>query len=153
MVNAANQALAGGGGVDGAIHRAAGHRELSAACVELGGCPTGEARVTPGFRLPARWIIHAVAPRYRGGTHGEAAALASCYRQALELADEVGARSIAFPAIGTGIYGYPAGEAAAIAVRTLRSTPSEVELARLVAFDPTTLEIYMALLAGAGPDS
>ena len=146
IVNAANQGLAGGGGVDGAIHRAAGAGELHAACAELGGCATGDAKATPGFRLPARWIVHAVGPRYRDGEHGEPEQLASCYRRSLEVADELGAKSIAFPAISTGIYGYPAADAARIAVATLRSTPTNVELARLVAFDDETLELYTMLL-------
>jgi O-acetyl-ADP-ribose deacetylase (regulator of RNase III) len=146
VVNAANQALAGGGGVDGAIHRAAGHRELQEACQALGGCATGDAKATPGFRLPARWIIHAVGPRWRGGDKGEASELASCYRRSLEVADELGAKSVAFPAISTGIYGYPADEAARIAVETVRSTPTEVELVRLVAFDEATKERYEKLL-------
>jgi O-acetyl-ADP-ribose deacetylase (regulator of RNase III) len=145
VVNAANQSLLGGGGVDGAIHRAAG-RELLEACRALGGCSTGDAKATPGFRLPARWVIHAVGPRYRDGQHGEDELLASCYRRALEVADEVGARSVAFPAISTGIYGYPPAEAAAIAVTTLQETPTQVELARLVAFDDRTLELYRRLL-------
>ena len=147
VVNAANQALAGGGGVDGAIHRAAGHRELQEACQSLGGCPTGDAKATPGFRLPARWIIHAVGPRWRGGDNGEPEALASCYRRSLEVADELGAKSVAFPAISTGIYGYPPEEAASIAVDTVRSTPTEVDLVRLVAFDEATHQLYVALLA------
>jgi O-acetyl-ADP-ribose deacetylase (regulator of RNase III) len=147
VVNAANQALAGGGGVDGAIHRAAGHRELQEACQALGGCPTGDAKATPGFRLPARWIIHAVGPRWRGGDKGEAADLASCYRRSLEVADELGARSVAFPAISTGIYGYPAEEAARIATETVRSTPTKVELERLVAFDEATKRRYEELLS------
>jgi O-acetyl-ADP-ribose deacetylase (regulator of RNase III) len=145
IVNAANQSLLGGGGVDGAIHRAAG-RELLDACRTLGGCPTGDAKATPGFRLPARWVIHAVGPRYRDGRHGEDELLASCYRRSLEVADELGARSVAFPAISTGIYGYPPVEAAAIAVATLQDTPTEVEVARLVAFDDRTLELYRQLL-------
>jgi O-acetyl-ADP-ribose deacetylase len=147
VVNAANQALAGGGGVDGAIHRAAGHRELQEACQALGGCPTGDAKATPGFRLPAQWIIHAVGPRWRGGDKGEADDLASCYRRSLEVADELGAKSVAFPAISTGIYGYPSEEAAKIAVETIRSTPTEVELVRLVAFDEATHDLYQRLLA------
>ena len=146
VVNAANQGLAGGGGVDGAIHRAAGAEDLHAACEELGGCATGDAKATPGFRLPARWIIHAVGPRYRDGEHGEPELLASCYRRSLEVADELGARSVAFPAISTGIYGYPGADAARIAVATLRSTPTNVELARLVAFDDATLNLYTLLL-------
>ena len=152
IVNAANQGLAGGGGVDGAIHRAAGAAQLRAACRELGGCPTGDAKATPGFDLPARWIIHAVGPRWRGGGHGEAEHLASCYRRSLMVAAELGARSIAFPAISTGIYGYPPGEAAAIAVNTIRSTlasaPLAIELVRLVAFDGETYQRYQELLAG-----
>ena len=146
VVNAANQGLAGGGGVDGAIHRAAGAEELHAACEKLGGCATGDAKATPGFRLAARWIIHAVGPRYRDGEHGEPELLASCYRRSLEVADELGARSVAFPAISTGIYGYPGADAARIAVATLRSTPTNVELARLVAFDDATLNLYTLLL-------
>jgi O-acetyl-ADP-ribose deacetylase len=146
VVNAANQALAGGGGVDGAIHRAAGRRELQEACQALGGCPTGDAKPTPGFRLPARWIIHAVGPRWRGGDKGESEALASCYRRSLEVADELGARSVAFPAISTGIYGYPPAQAARIAVDTIRSTPTEVEVVRLVAFDEATHRLYEELL-------
>ena len=148
VVNAANQALAGGGGVDGAIHRAAGAKELHDACAALGGCPTGEAKATAGFGLVARWIIHAVGPRWRGGGHGEADQLASCYRRSLQVADELGARSVAFPAISTGIYGYPPEEAARIAVETVRSTPTEVELVRLVAFDEATHRLYAKLLKG-----
>ena len=147
VVNAANQALAGGGGVDGAIHRAAGHRELQEACQALGGCDTGDAKATPGFGLPAHWIIHAVGPRWRDGNHGEAELLAACYRRSLEVADELGARSVAFPAISTGIYGYPPEEAARIAVETVRSTPTQVELVRLVAFDDDTHRRYVELLA------
>jgi O-acetyl-ADP-ribose deacetylase len=147
VVNAANQALAGGGGVDGAIHRAAGHRDLQEACQALVGCPTGDAKATPGFRLPARWIIHAVGPRWRGGDKGEPEALASCYRRSLQVADELGATSVAFPAISTGIYGYPPEEAARIAVETIRSTPTQVELVKLVAFDEATHRLYVDLLS------
>jgi O-acetyl-ADP-ribose deacetylase (regulator of RNase III) len=147
IVNAANSTLLGGGGVDGAIHRAAGP-DLRQACRPLGGCPAGDARATPGFRLPARWVIHAVGPVWRGGDHGEPALLASCYRRSLEIADELGARSLAFPAISTGAYGYPPAEAARIAVDTLRVTPSRVELVRLVAFDGATLRLYEELTLG-----
>lgn len=150
VVNAANADLAGGGGVDGAIHRAAGAAELGAACAELGGCKPGDAKATPGFALPARWIIHTVGPVWRGGGFGEELRLTSCYRRSLEVADELGARSVAFPAISTGVYGYPGDQAARIAVRTLLATPTEVELVRLVAFDEETLERYRAELAAAG---
>jgi len=146
VVNAANEHLAGGGGVDGAIHRAAGWERLQAACRGLGGCPTGEARATPGFDLNARWIIHAVGPRWRGGESGERELLASAYRRSLEVADELGARSVAFPAISTGVYGYPKEAAARVAVETLRDTGTRVEVVRLVAFDEDTLELYRKLL-------
>jgi O-acetyl-ADP-ribose deacetylase (regulator of RNase III) len=147
IVNAANSALAGGGGVDGAIHRAAGTRELRAACADLRGCATGDAKATPGFGLSARWIIHAVGPRYRDGRHGERDLLSSCYRRALEVADELGARSVAFPAISTGVYGYPPDEAADVAIGTLRAVKTQVELVRLVAFDKATVARYERLLA------
>ena len=149
IVNAANSSLLGGGGVDGAIHRAAGP-ELLDACRPLGGCPTGDARATPGFRLSARWVIHTVGPVWRGGTAGEAELLASCYRRSLEVADELGARSVAFPAISTGVYGYPAEAAATVAVDAVRSTPTSVELVRLVAFDRGTLDLYRRRLAQTG---
>lgn len=147
IVNAANASLLGGGGVDGAIHRAAGP-ELLEACRALGGCPSGDAKATPGFRLPARWVIHTVGPVWRGGGSGEADLLASCYRRSLEVAGGLGARSLAFPAISTGIYGYPPGEAATVAVDTIRSAPTatSVELVRLVAFDDRTLRLYQELL-------
>jgi O-acetyl-ADP-ribose deacetylase (regulator of RNase III) len=146
IVNAANSALAGGSGVDGAIHRAAGYEQLQEACRQLGGCQPGDAKATPGFNLPARWIIHTVGPRWSGGTHNERGVLASCYRRCLEVADELGARSIAFPAISTGVYGYPPEEAAQVAVETLQETPTDVELARLIAFDEPTLALYRQLL-------
>jgi O-acetyl-ADP-ribose deacetylase (regulator of RNase III) len=120
IVNAANMALAGGGGVDGAIHRAAGSRELLEACRPLAPCPTGDARITPGFKLRAKWIIHAVGPAWEGGHRRERELLASCYRRSLALAQEVGAASVAFPAISTGIYRFPMKLACDIAARTVR---------------------------------
>ena len=129
IVNAANSSLLGGGGVDGAIHRAAGH-ELLQETRTLGGCPTGEARITRGYELPARWIIHAVGPIWSGGAQGEAALLASCYANSFALAEAHAVRSIAFPAISTGIYGFPAEPVARIAVaetrRYLEAFPSTV---------------------------
>lgn len=125
IVNAANQVMLGGGGVDGAIHRAAGH-ELYEACLKVPEvrpgvrCPTGEARITPGFKLPAKFVIHTVGPVYRDGQHGEPEKLVACYRNSLALAAENGCKSIAFPCISTGIYGYPKEDAAKIAVREVR---------------------------------
>ena len=148
VVNAANSALAGGGGVDGAIHRAAGPAELHAACAALGGCPPGDAKATPGFGLSARWIIHTVGPVWVGGAQGEPDILASCYHRSLAVAGQLGARSIAFPAISTGVYGYPAELAAEVAVTsvTRAAQGSGVELVRLVAYDETTLALYRTLL-------
>lgn len=150
IVNAANQSLLGGGGVDGAIHRAAGP-ELLEECRALGGCPEGEAKVTGGHRLPARWVIHTVGPVWHGGHEGEAEALSSCYRRSLETAAEVGARTVAFPAISTGVFGYPKEEAARIAVSTAREAgaASGVEQVVLVAFDDADLERYRTLLSGS----
>ncbi|NIJ34851.1 O-acetyl-ADP-ribose deacetylase [Sphingomonas oligoaromativorans] len=137
IVNAANSALAGGGGVDGAIHRAAGP-ELKAASLAQAPCPTGEARITPGFRLPARFVVHTVGPVWSGGGREEAALLARCYRRSLDLAAEAGARSIAFPAISTGVYGYPREAAARVAVDAVRgwveAHPDAFDRVVLVAF-------------------
>jgi O-acetyl-ADP-ribose deacetylase len=146
VVNAANRGLRGGSGVDGAIHRAAGAERLQAACRVIGECPPGHAVVTDGFGLRARFIIHTVGPVWRGGTAGEPETLAACYRNALAVADEVGARSVAFPAISTGVYGYPSGQAAEIAVTTARAADTDVTLIRFVAFDGATLTRYLELL-------
>ncbi len=137
IVNAANSSLLGGGGVDGAIHRAAGP-ELVHACRLHGGCKTGQAKTTPGFDLAARWIIHTVGPVWQGGGEGEPELLASCYREALREADEKSARSVAFPAISTGIYGYPGDLAARVAVETVREATTSVERVRFVCFDEAT---------------
>jgi O-acetyl-ADP-ribose deacetylase (regulator of RNase III) len=149
IVNAAHRSLLGGGGVDGAIHRAAGPR-LLAECRALGGCATGDAKVTGGHDLPAHWVVHTPGPVWHGGSDGEAELLASSYRRSLEEADRVGARSVAFPAISTGIYGYPKDEAAEIAVRTIRELlPSTgIEEVVLVAFSDDDLGRYEGLLRG-----
>ncbi len=146
IVNAANTSLLGGGGVDGAIHRAAGP-ELLAACRKLGGCPTGEARITPGFRLRARWIIHTPGPVWHGGQRGEPELLASCYRASFALAREAGAASIAFPNISTGVYGYPKKDAAEIAVAAMRAEEKNFERIVACCFDAENFAIYRELLA------
>ncbi len=145
IVNAANEGLMGGGGVDGAIHRAAGP-QLKQACREIGGCPTGQACITPGFNLPARWIIHTVGPVWRGGGHGEAALLESCYVECFKLALEYNVASLAFPAISTGVYGYPKKDAATIALSVMRRYQDDV--ARIIAccYSREDADIYRSLL-------
>lgn len=148
IVNAANTSLLGGGGVDGAIHRAAGP-ELLAECRKLGGCETGNAKATPGFKLPAKWIFHAVGPVWHGGGLHEDDLLESCYRRCLELAKQHKVRTIAFPAISTGIYAFPPKRAAHIAIDTVRENVAEsgVEVVRFVCFDAETMAIYEKFLA------
>jgi O-acetyl-ADP-ribose deacetylase len=148
IVNAANTSLLGGGGVDGAIHRAAGP-ELLEACRKLHGCATGDAKATPGFRLPAKWVFHAVGPVWNGGGRGEDELLAGCYRRCLQLAREHGAKSIAFPAISTGVYSFPPERAAEIALRTVREhvDASGVEDVRFVCFNEETRRTYEQRLA------
>lgn len=145
IVNAANESLLGGGGVDGAIHRAAGP-ELLAACRQIGGCPTGEARITPGFRLSSRFVVHTVGPVWHGGTDNEASKLASCYAESMRLALQADAHSIAFPAISTGVYGYPIRHAAEIAVREMLAREKDFETIIACCFAQVDAAVYSALL-------
>ena len=149
IVNAANSSLLGGGGVDGAIHRAAGP-ELLKACRGLGGCAAGDAKLTGGYRLPAKYVIHTVGPVWHGGSHGESKVLASCYRTSLQLAADKELASIAFPCISTGVYGYPSALAARVAVETVREFVRErpvLDEVVFACFSASDLDIYRALLA------
>jgi O-acetyl-ADP-ribose deacetylase len=147
IVNAANKSLLGGGGVDGAIHRAAG-KELLRECETLGGCETGEAKITRGYKLPARYVIHAVGPRWNGGNRDEDAKLASCYRRSLEIAAEQRLKSIAFPAISTGIYGFPSERAAPLVVKTVHDALTEFQVERVIfcCFSRESADLHMRAL-------
>lgn len=148
VVNAANTSLLGGGGVDGAIHRAAGP-ELLTACRKLGGCPTGEARITPGFRLVAKWVVHTPGPVWHGGSHGEPQLLESCYRSSFRLAKEAKARSIAFPCISCGVYGYPKEQAARIALKVMHEYDKDFRSIVACCFDAENASVYRQLLGTA----
>ena len=153
IVNAANQTLLGGGGVDGAIHRAAGP-ELLDECRSLGGCATGDARITRGYRLPAKYVIHTVGPVWRGGGHGEERLLSACYHKSIELARLRNMRSIAFPSISTGVYGYPIEKASKVAVNAVQSALSKSDTAMDVifcCFSRSDLDVYLETLAAAMP--
>ena len=143
IVNAANSSLLGGGGVDGAIHRAAGS-ELLAACRQLNGCPTGQAKITPGFRLPAKWVIHTVGPVWHGGDQNEAELLGSCYRNAMQVALKHDVRTIAFPGISTGVYGYPKPEAARIAIEVMQEYESKFATIIACCHSEEDLKIYQS---------